>query len=54
MTAGILAEAVAGYRDLVEINLPAFGPALGLYSLLPARIEGTITYSEAPAKICRA
>ncbi|ACU72777.1 hypothetical protein Caci_3889 [Catenulispora acidiphila DSM 44928] len=50
MTAEILAEAVAGYRDLVETNLPAFGPALGLYSLLPARVEGTITYSEAPGE----
>lgn len=45
-TAEILAEAVAGYRDLA--NLPTFGPALGVYSLLPVRIEGTITYPEAP------
>ena len=50
MTAEIFAEAVAGYRDLVETNLPAFGPALGLFSLLPARVEGTITYSEAPGE----
>ncbi len=50
MTAEIFAKAVAGYRDLVETNLPAFGPALGLYSLLPARVEGTITYSEAPGE----
>ena len=28
----------------METNLPGFGPALGLYSILPARIEGTITY----------
>jgi hypothetical protein len=44
MTAEILAEAVVGYRDLVETNFPCFGPALGLYSILPARIEGTIIH----------
>lgn len=43
MAAQILADAVAGYRDLVEMNFPAFGSALGLYSILPADIRGTIT-----------
>ena len=47
-TAEILTEAVAGYRDLVETNLPAFGSALGLYSILPARIESTISYPRNP------
>ena len=42
LTARILTDAVAGYRDLVEANLPAFGSALGLYSILPADIRGTI------------
>jgi hypothetical protein len=47
-TSEILTEAIAGYRDLVETNLPAFGSALGLYSLLPVRIEGTISYPQNP------
>jgi hypothetical protein len=39
----ILTDAVTGYLDLVETNFPAFGSALGLYSILPTDIRGTIT-----------
>ena len=46
LTAQILAEAVDGYRELVETNFPTFGSALGLYSILPVRIHGTITHPE--------
>jgi hypothetical protein len=43
LTARILIDAVAGYLDLVQTNFSAFGSALGLYSILPADIRGTIT-----------
>ncbi|MFF4453824.1 hypothetical protein [Streptomyces goshikiensis] len=43
LTARILVDAVAGYLDLVQTNFSAFGSALGLYSILPADIRGTIT-----------
>ena len=43
LTTQVLTEAVAGHRDLVETNFPAFGSALGLYGILPAEIRGTIT-----------
>jgi hypothetical protein len=39
---GVLQDALAGYRDLVELNFPSFGIALGLYSLLPVHIEGIV------------
>lgn len=39
---GVLREAVTGYRELVELNFPSFGHALGLYSILPIHIDGII------------
>lgn len=43
LTALTLTAAVTGYLDLVQTNFPAFGSALGLYSILPVEIRGTIT-----------
>lgn len=43
ITADVLRDALIGYRDLVELNFPRFGAALGLYSVFPIRIEGLIT-----------
>jgi hypothetical protein len=39
---GVLRDALVGYRELVELNFPNFGAALGLYSFLPVRIEGIV------------
>lgn len=38
----IVQEAMTGYLQLVQTNFPKFGDALGLYSILPAEIEGVI------------
>jgi hypothetical protein len=38
----IVREALIGYRQLVELNFPAFGNAMGLYSMLPLRVEGLV------------
>ena len=38
----ILAVAVTGYRELVAENFPGFGWALGLNSILPVQVEGTL------------
>ncbi|WP_327039999.1 hypothetical protein OG400_18835 [Micromonospora ureilytica] len=38
----IVRQALIGYRQLVETSFPAFGDALGLYSMLPIRVEGLI------------
>jgi hypothetical protein len=38
----VLSDALIGYRDIVEHNFARFGPALGLYGVLPVRIKGTI------------
>jgi len=35
-------EALIGYRQLAESAFPAFGDALGLYSMLPVRVEGLV------------
>ncbi|WP_416959513.1 hypothetical protein [Streptomyces sp. Agncl-13] len=43
LTTRVLVDAVAGYLDLVQTNFSAFGSALGLYSILPVDIRGTIT-----------
>lgn len=39
----VMRDAVVGYRDLVDQNLAEFGWALGLNSVLPVRVEGTVT-----------
>ncbi|MEU8001510.1 hypothetical protein AB0B66_10155 [Catellatospora sp. NPDC049111] len=39
---GVLRDALAGYRDLVETNFAAFGVALGLQSILPVRADGFV------------
>lgn len=39
----MLRDALIGYRDLVELNFPRFGAALGLYSIFPVRAEGIVT-----------
>lgn len=41
----IFQEALAGYRDLVTENFSRFGAALGLYSVLPVRVEGQVIWS---------
>jgi hypothetical protein len=46
MATDIMRDALIGYRELVELNFPSFGLALGLYSFLPARIEGLLTRFE--------
>jgi hypothetical protein len=46
----ILRDALVGYRELVELNFPNFGAALGLYSLLPVRIEGIVARFEGDAQ----
>ncbi len=45
ITADVLRDALTGYRDLVELNFPRFGAALGLYSILPVRAEGVVALS---------
>ena len=42
MATAIVREALIGYRQLVELNFPAFGDAMGLYSMLPLRVEGLV------------
>ncbi len=42
MATAIVCEALVGYRQLVELNFPAFGHAVGLYSMLPLRVEGLV------------
>lgn len=42
ITADVLRDALIGYRDLVELNFPRFGAALGLYSVFPVRVEGLV------------
>ncbi|WP_328647395.1 hypothetical protein OHS58_05765 [Amycolatopsis sp. NBC_00348] len=42
MATAIVREALVGYRQLVELNFPAFGNAMGLYSMLPLRVEGLV------------
>jgi hypothetical protein len=39
---GVLRDALAGYRELVELNFPNFGAALGLHSVLPVRVDGLV------------
>ncbi|WP_329347156.1 FUSC family protein [Streptomyces sp. NBC_01261] len=43
INADVLRDALIGYRDLVELNFPRFGAALGLYSIFPVRAEGIVT-----------
>jgi len=42
MATDIMREALIGYRQLAESSFPAFGDALGLYSMLPVRVEGLV------------
>jgi len=42
----VLRDAVTGYRDVVDQNFAGFGWALGLNSVLPVRVEGTVDMSE--------
>lgn len=42
MATAIVRESLVGYRQLVELNFPAFGHAMGLYSMLPLRVEGLV------------
>lgn len=42
MATAIVREALVGYRQLVELNFPAFGNAMGLYSMLPLSAEGLV------------
>ncbi|MFI5591164.1 hypothetical protein ACIA5G_39360 [Amycolatopsis sp. NPDC051758] len=42
LATAIVREALVGYRQLVELNFPAFGHAMGLYSMLPLRVEGLV------------
>ena len=39
---GVLRDALVGYRELVELNFPNFGAALGLHSVLPVRVDGLV------------
>jgi hypothetical protein len=39
---GVVREALVGYRQLVESSFPAFGQAMGLYSMLPVHVEGLV------------
>lgn len=39
---GVLRAAVTGYQDLVRENFAGFGRALGLNSVMPARVEGSV------------
>jgi hypothetical protein len=39
---GVLRDALVGYRELVELNFPNFGAALGLYGVLPVRVDGLV------------
>jgi hypothetical protein len=48
LTTHILKTAVISYRQLAESCFPSFGTALGLYSVLPAVIEGIVKTSEDP------
>lgn len=43
ITADVLRDALTGYHDLVELNFPRFGAALGLYSIFPVRAEGMVS-----------
>jgi hypothetical protein len=43
----IVREALVGYRQLVDSNFPKFGNAMGLYSMLPLRVEGIVERPEA-------
>jgi len=38
----VLRDALVGYRELVELNFPNFGAALGLHSVLPVRVDGLV------------
>jgi hypothetical protein len=38
----LVREALIGYRQLAEYAFPAFGDALGLYGMLPVRVEGLV------------
>lgn len=42
----IIHDAIVGYRELVELNFPRFGAALGLYSILPVDVTGIVTRFE--------
>jgi hypothetical protein len=42
MATAVVRAALIGYRQLVDCNFPAFGSAMGLYSMLPLRVEGLV------------
>ncbi|MGW3352160.1 hypothetical protein ACWDA3_53455 [Nonomuraea rubra] len=44
--AEVLHDAIIGYRDLVRANFSRFGFSLGLYSMLPVRVEGLLMRPE--------
>ncbi|OXM56073.1 hypothetical protein CFP71_14655 [Amycolatopsis thailandensis] len=46
MAHDVVREAMVGYRQLVELNFPAFGDAMGLFSMLPVRVEGLVLRAE--------
>lgn len=43
---GVLRDALVGYRELVELNFPNFGAALGLHSVLPVHVDGLVARSD--------
>jgi hypothetical protein len=46
ITPAVLIDAIIGYRHLVETNFPSFGPALGMYSILPVHAQATVIIPE--------
>ncbi|MEU9712586.1 hypothetical protein AB0E21_28850 [Streptomyces sp. NPDC047967] len=52
ITADVLRDALTGYRDLVELNFPRFGAALGLYSTFPVRAEGVVAMPAGESQPC--
>ncbi|MCX2950196.1 HNH endonuclease signature motif containing protein [Lentzea sp. NEAU-D7] len=42
LATAVVREALVGYRQLVEQNFPTFGDALGLYSMMPLRVDGLV------------
>jgi hypothetical protein len=51
IAAGVLRDALVGYRELVELNFPNFGAALGLHSVLPVRVDGLVARFDGDTQI---
>jgi hypothetical protein len=49
---GILRDALVGYRELVELNFPNFGAALGLHSVLPVREHSPLSGHSPRTYVC--